>query len=273
MTLVSAIKFLKGAVQRNLPGGAPSTYVFCDGVVYARGAGMLAAYPVPHILGTFALAADDIERALARMPAEPQISAGNGTIVFKAGRLRSSCMVMAADEPGGKIDPNAAWQPPPTQLLEVLRTVLPFVSPDGTWQRSAKLETGRVLALSDKSAIEVLLPNLNVGNHNISLAVESVAYLAALDKAPTGMLADDRSLSFLWANGAWARCQLMAQAWPDGIADRLLARDGDDAPPIDITPEWRGAFDDIDALGDGTITVGPDGLTGNSRARRAPCRV
>jgi hypothetical protein len=108
MPLLDALPFLKGAVQRSLPGGSPSIYVFSDGVMFAQNAAVLAAYPMPHILGEFSLAAEDLERALGRMTAEPMISAGDGTLVLKSGRLRSEVTLMACETPGA--DPSGVLE-------------------------------------------------------------------------------------------------------------------------------------------------------------------
>src|ERR1051325_1559729 len=100
--LYDAVQFLKGAVGRNLPGGAPSTYIFHGGFCFAQNAAALAAYPTPELPSTFALAADGLEAPLARMKAQPELSAGDneGTLVLKKGRLRTTLQIMYADPIG-----------------------------------------------------------------------------------------------------------------------------------------------------------------------------
>jgi hypothetical protein len=254
--LHEAVEFLKGAVARSMPGGQPATYVFHGGVMHAQSPAILAAYPVPHVLGTFALAADDIEGALARMPSEPEVSAGDGTLILKAGRLRSSIDLLACEMPPGG-DADANWEDVPQAFIPALRAALPFVPKEGTWHRSIKLEDGRVLALSNRSACEVAVPGLTVLGY-AALPTEAAAYLAKLDEAPSGYRFAAGALSFTWAAaGAWARCQLLSAEWPD-VFDRLLS--GRAEAPVELTQEWRDAFDDACALGDGDVTVKPGGL-------------
>lgn len=274
MTLTAAIPFLKGAVQRGLPGGAPSVYVFDDsvrapdgvtrGTCYARGAAMLASYPVAHILGTFSLAADDIEHALARMPSEPEIGAGDGTLILKSGRLRSSITLMAAEPPAGLIDPEQSWSEVPGLLFDAFRTAAPFVSPEGTWQHSVKLDEGCLMAVSNRAAIKVQVPGLSVGNHDVSLSLECIEYLAGMNDKPAGMNIGHGQVSFIWPNGAWVRCQTLSVGWPEGLIDKVLDGSVTDAPLIDLTPEWSAAYADVAALGDGDVVIGPEGMIGRS---------
>ena len=137
MPLREAVTFLKAAVARSLSGDAPSQYTFSDGWAYASGAAgaVLAAYPVPHILGTFGLAAADLEGAVQRMSSEPAVEAGDGTLVLRAGRLRSTIDLFAAEPPGHALRESVNWTKPPAGLLKAIRTVLPFASPKGTWER------------------------------------------------------------------------------------------------------------------------------------------
>jgi len=262
MPLLDALPFLKGAVQRSLPGGAPSTYVLHEGAMYARNAAILASFPMPHILGTFALAADDLESALGRMPTEPQISAGDGTLILKAGRLRSAITLLACEPPSGRPDGINSWDDPPAGLMSALRLAEPFVPKDGTWQRGIKLEDGRALAISNRAAIEVTVDGLEVMGQAV-ITDDCVRYLAKLDGDPSSVHFSDIALWLRWASGAWVRCQLSALEWPPDIFDRILDGAGDDVP-IELTQEWRDAFADIAALGDGTLTVREAALYGRT---------
>jgi hypothetical protein len=263
MPLLDALPFLKGAVRRSLPGGAPSTYIFHGGAMYAQNAAILSRYPMPHILGDFALAADDLEHTLARMPTEPEIGAGDGTLILKAGRLRSSITLMACEPPHG--DPSGIndWSDPPAKFLASLRLVEPFVPDEGSWQRGAKLEDGRIIAISNHSAVDIKLDGLVVGDVQVVLTDDCVRYLAKLDEEPSKIHFDGSSMWAIWPSGAWVRCQLSALDWPPDIFDRIVGGAGE-ATPIELTQEWREAFGDIVALGDGSLTVRPGAVHGRT---------
>ena len=260
MPLLDAIPFLKNAVRRSLPGGAPSTYVFHEGMMYAQNAALLAAFPMPHILGDFALAADDLEHALSRMPTEPEIGAGDGTLILKAGRLRSQITLLACEPPHTDVEGVNAWTAPPAGLLTALKSIKPFIAEDGTWQRCARLEAGRILAISNRAAMEITLEGLDAPG--IALTDDCIAYLGSLDEDPARVCLGTGAAWFAWDNGAWARCQLSALEWPN-VFDRIVDGAGTEAP-VELSQEWRDAFADIAALGDGTLSVRPGGLHGRT---------
>lgn len=255
MSLQAAIKFLKGAVARNLPGKSPSIYSFHDGVCYAQNSAALAAHPVAAILGTFALSADGLESALARFGTEPEISdGGNLTIALKAGRIRSVLRLLHADPPT-LTEPTEGWIPVPAGLPAALRMVIPFISDQGTWQQGVKLGDGVIAAINNRNAIEVQVDGLGFGQ-TLLLGGDCVGYIAGVDD-PVEMN-HDGALYFRWPSGAWLRCQLPPYEWPD-VADRILDI-GIEEPPVEIDAAWRSAFDDAAALGEGDVEVCPAGL-------------
>ena len=258
MGLIDAHKFLRGAVR-----GQPS-YGFDEGRMYARGPALLASYPVPHMLGTFAVAQEELDSALSRMPSEPVVSGGDGAIVLRSGRLRSTIDLLDYASPGNAPAPDDAWPEPPAGLLAALGRALPFVSDSGTWNRSVKLETGRVLAMSGFSAVAVDVPGLEVEGH-LALTDEVAEYLSKLPP-PARWLVDASSVSFSWASGAWVRCQSTALPWPDGVFDRALGMGVADGDPVAISDAFREAFADVVALvdGNGVVVVDPEGMRGKS---------
>lgn len=263
MSLQDAIKFLKGAVARNLPGRAPGLYIFHEGWCYAQNTAVIAAYPVPHILGTFALAADGLEAALSRFDGEPVISAGDndGVIAMKSGRIRSSLKLMHADPPASTM-PTESWEPIPQTLAKALRMTAVFVSDSGTWQQGVKLATNVVAAINNKNAIEIEVAGLTI-NGTILMSNDCIGYLDGVND-PDYMSFNPSSICFRWMNDAWIRCQLLVYEWLD-IADKAIEEVGDVAPIV-INDEWREAFADAAALGEanGSVEVTPTGLISRS---------
>jgi hypothetical protein len=267
MSLLVAVPFLRGAVARSLPGGAPSLYLFHDGRMYARSPAILASYPTPVIMGTFAMAADDVEGAIDKLGAEPTIGAGDGTIVLRVGKRRSSIDLLDADPPDGTPTPDPTWTVPPSGLLDALRTAAPFVDDGGSWNRGVKLETGRVVALSSRSAIAVDVPDLAVEGQ-ASLSDDAVNYLTKMRDPPDRWLLGPTSASFAWPSGAWVRCQLVAIPWPEGIFEKAMDLvDGPDVVHhgvVEVTDGFRESFGYVSSLGDGEVTIGPEGMVGRS---------
>jgi hypothetical protein len=266
MSLQEAIKFLKGAVARNLPGKAPSIYVFHEGWAYAQDSAITAAYPVPHLLGTFALAAEGVDAALSRFASEPTVGAGDGSITLKSGRTRSALKLMYADPPALTV-PEDGWQPLPKGMITAFRMVLPFISEQGTWQRGARIKGNTISGFSNKSVIEIEVEDLDmcevdndvldIGNH-VVLGNDCLTYITSLSDEPTDFNLVRGALYFRWASGANLRCQLLSTDWPDAV-DNIQTQVGEDAPVV-IDDNWRQAFADAAALGEGNVEVTSEGL-------------
>ncbi len=266
MTLQEAAKFLRGAVARGMPGGQASVYTVFNGWIYAQSPAILAAYPVPHMQGLYSLAADDLEGALARMPTEPTLDAGDGTLILRSGRLRSSIQLLEADEPSMTYDDisaeNNETQDVPNGLMRGLAVTLPFVSKDGSWQRGVWIEEGRIVAINNRCGIEVALPALNPPAPSI-LTSDCVAYLTKLSDAPSTVRFAGSYVLFGWPNTAWIKCQAMSAEWPTKVVDNIL-NGADDVTPVELNADWRSSFDDVASLGDGNVELRPDGIFGKS---------
>lgn len=248
MSLRSAVAFLK-----NVPDISKDTYYFGGGWIYASSPAILAAHPVPHMLGDFGLRASELDRVVARMGVEPTVEPGDGTLVLKRGRLKSSIdLLEPATPPNPLHDDPTPPDPMPEGLLAAIKKVLPFVSKDGNWQKSVQLLPGGVRAISSRHACHVDVPALDVA---ICVVTDDAArYLASLDD-PSGWRQLDGSLAFFWPSGAWMRCQLSVFPWP-ALADNVFKL-AEGEPPVAITDEWREAFADVSALGDGHVDVSP----------------
>lgn len=272
MQLKDAVLFLKGSIARSMPGGVASRYVVNDGWLYAQSPAILAAFPVPFMLGTYAIAADDLEGFMGRAAEEPSLTAGDGCLIFKAkstngGMLRSTIQLMETEPPAtlaadvdGEGD-NAGWEALPDGFAAALETALPFCSKDGTWQRGVRIETGRVIAINNRCSVEVTVPALALAEPSI-LASEAVEYLSKLDPPSRWRPAADHAV-FVWPSTAWVRCQALAADWPD-IVDKVLNGAGDEAP-IALSEEWHAAFADAAALGDGNLAISPTGILARSQ--------
>lgn len=265
MTLKEAVAFLKGAIQRSMPGGATSIYIVNDGWMYAQSPAILAAFPVPHMQGLYSLAADDLEGAMARMPTEPTLSAGEGTLILKSGRLRSAIQLMEADPPAVTSDQLDEGDNETADvydgLLRAMTVALGFVSKDGTWQRGVRIEDSRVLAINNRCGVEVTLDGFAPPAPCI-LTSECVAYLTKLSDPPARVRFAGDHVLFRWPNTAWARCQAMNAEWP-AVVDNIL-NGADDTTPVELTADWRASFDDVASLGDGNIELRADGIFGKS---------
>lgn len=277
-TFTAALPFLKGALARSLSGGGASLYTFHCGWMYARSPAIVAAYPMPHMRGVpdegarggelaFAMGADELEGAVDRMGAEPTVGAGDGTIVLRVGRMRSSIDLLDAEPPDRVVQPDPGWPSVPADLISALRAARMFIDEKGSWNRGVKLETGRLLAVSGRSAVSVDVPGLTVEDGQAALSDDAVDYLTKLREPPASWLLEPGSASFAWESGAWVRCQLVAIPWPDGVFERVMAGVGDDVPhhgEVEVGEDFRSSFNYVSSLGHEVISIGPSGIVGKS---------
>ena len=264
MSLKRAVPFLRSIVKTNASSGNPPQYTFHDGFCYAQNPAVLAAYPTPHILGTFGLAAEDLESALSRMPDEPVISAGDEAMILRSGRLRSTIKVFEALVPHYSVGAqDESWIAVPSGLTAAVRKAALFTSSRGTWQTSVRLMSDSVSSINDRSAIQIEV-DLSELEETVCLTDTTVKYLESQDDPDLYQLLPG-ALVLLWSQtGAWARCQLSMYPWPSDVLDKVMAAAGADEPPVQLTQEWKDALADIVALSDGHVEVTPDGLRGVS---------
>lgn len=254
--LKEAINFLKGAVERK----GTALYTFHDGVARARNHIMEAAHPVPELQGTFALAADDLDAALARMPSDPDITTANNAIVLKCGCFKSTLQVLSTDEPL-PFDRSSDWLSLPKKFIERLGMAKVFANTDTTkWHSGIFLGDGLIRATDGRVAIEIEMPELKAPN--ISFPTEVVAYLEKRQEDPTQWYQTDNSTSFWWSNGAWLCCQHTWE-WPTNVFDPLFAHCRPDTP-VKIDDAWRAVLSYAVARGSGEVQLHPDGFHARS---------
>lgn len=245
--LHEAINFLK-------PLGA-DIYSFHEGRVYARSNAILAAYLVPALQGTFALAADDLEKALARMKEPPVISAQDGSLVLKAGRLKSSIRLMKSVEWNEKTGDD--FLNVSENLFEVMEKARSFAGKDNDWKQSIKILDDTVLAINGRSCIKVSLKEDT--KSSLIFLPETISWLAKSKPIKWGC--GGSNIIFKWDNEAFAKCQFLTTQWPEGIFDRILAN-AYDGEHVTINDAWREAFAHASALGtSGEAVVSPQGIS------------
>lgn len=257
MSLKSAVSFLK-----SVPDISRDTYAFHEGWVYAASPAILAAYPVPHMQGTFGLRASELSRVVTRMAVEPVIEAGDGTLVLRKGRLRSAIDLLDVEPPPNPLHAEEEQPDPlPEGFMEALEKVLPFISKDGAWQKSVQIIPGALRAISGQCSCVVDVPSLTVEAGAVVITDDAARYLASLD-APSGWRQLPGALGFFWPSGAWMRCQLSVFPWP-ALADTVFKL-ADAEPTVEITEELREALADVSALGDGHVDITPTSVVGKT---------
>lgn len=262
MKLTAAVQFLKNAVK-NPAANVLTCYHVREGFIFAHNEYMQAGAPYEGPEGEYNLPAEELNTAIARMKGEPQLGLIDDHIVVKQGRLKSTIQLVTI-EPPEMADADCDWLPLPKGFIEKLKLALPFVGESG-WTASVRLTDNRIVAINNRSGIDIAFPNFIVGGAK-HIATNTVEFLCAADD-PTQYACSHNSITFKWPDERWARMQLLASVMPASVDEVLKGAQGE--TPIAITADWRAAFEDICALSEGDFELHKDGIETKKGAGRA----
>lgn len=262
MKLADSIRFLKGAVAQG-SAGLLNCYFIRDGFIYAHNEYMQAGTLYEGPEGEYNLPADEIAGAIARMNSEPRITLHDDTIVVQSGRLRSTIQKVVGEAPP-LANVDCEWKALPKGFVTAIKMALPFCGDNG-WTASVRLTDNRIVAINNRSGIDIDFPGLVVGSAK-HIATSSVEFLAAADD-PIAYACTETAMLFRWQDERWARLQLLASVMPESVDKIFEGARG--ATPHTITNDWRLAFEDVAALSDGDIELHSAGIEARKGAGRA----
>jgi hypothetical protein len=156
--------------------------------------------------------------------------------------------------------PEGDWLLPPTNLLDALKLVRPFISDNAihSWALAACLNNDHMIATTNVSIIKVNCPFLGgSGNLLPHWAIDYV--LSRKDDTPTGFQFTDNYAAFMWDDGSWMKAQLVNGEFPPAI-DKLFEQYKE--PTWELTDEWRDAYESISELAEGHIELHATKLVG-----------
>lgn len=261
------IAFLKPVVTRNAPTAVAGSYIFRDGQVWAARPGLVAGMPVPSLLPIDAnVPADELEAIVARMKDAPSLSLAEDGLHLSGGRLRDFVVAVRHDEPPPVPDMSQVeFAPCPPGVVDWLRIAADHVGDRG-WTSGIRLMNGRVTSIKDVSGVDIDAPDLRLSAP--VLLIEECASFIAGAGAPAEVGSTASALYCRWADGRWLQSSVINAEVParvDGIFDAATEDDG-----VDVTDEWREAFEDAKPLSDGFVDLRPDGFWINRGAMRGP---
>lgn len=243
------LEFLKKALNRSPNGGVFSCYHIGDGRISAQNEFMQASTPFDSA-DKFSVAGDELEAAFSRISNEPRIEYKENKLVVQAGRIRASIPCVSG-EPPPMFQQETEWKSLSSPLTSSLKKALPFLIGTGTgWTTGIRLMTGRITTLNNRSGVDIALPDWE--SPPVLITKEASEFLISQDQ-PDEYAVLDGAVRFRWEDGGCAQIQLIDQQMPASI-EQIFAKAGQNAP-VEITPEWREAFKDAEAVADGTIEV------------------
>lgn len=263
MSLRDSISFLKKSITNGPSAGLLNCLFIKDGFIYSSNEYMQAGTIYDGPEGEYNIPAEELEAAIARMKGEPSIVLNGDHIVVKHGRLKSTIQI-AVGEPPPLADMECEWKALPRGFVDALKKAILFCGATG-WTASVRLTDNRIVAINNRSGIDIAFPGLLVGNAK-HIATSSVEFLAAADD-PTAYACTENAILFRWPNERWAKLQLLASIMPDQVDKIFEGAQGE--TPHAITNDWRLAFEDVAALADGDIEIHSAGIEGRKGAGRA----
>lgn len=246
------VDFLSPAVDRNTNAGVRGCYIMRHNVIYARNMALSAGVPYDHGI-ELNIPADPLDRALKRMKDVAPLEIDGDWITVKSGRLRSKikCTTSAAPDPP---DMPETWKPCPKNLVPALSLAVPFVG-DRIWTAGIRLMDGRVTAIHNTMGIDVEVPGLV--SPPILLTADVAKFLIE-QGPPEEYDTDDHRAIFRYKDGRWVNANLIRGEFPPTVDKLFMEFPAKEAVEIDL--EWRNAYRDAVALGDGKLWINRDGF-------------
>lgn len=246
------IAFLKNAAAHIEGAEINGCYIIRDGYIYAGNGPIMAGAPFD-CDEQFAIPAEDLEAAVARMPDRIVLSkrekAGErgGTLVQVIGGKLRSTINCRDDEPepipqavsleDGPLD---AWAKIPHDFAAKVGAAIPFAHTEGSWHTGIHVHANSVVAVSNRGAIQF---DLSAEMPNMSLTPDAAKFIA--DNEPSEYLIDGNSMLFKWHDGRWLRCQMMAYDFPPSALE-LFSRE--QPTEVAVHMGWTDALEDACAL-------------------------
>ena len=249
------IAFLKRAVTRGDTMGVLNCYVVKDGQVMARDGSIQAGAPFPAlVVDDFNVPAGELEAILNRVKTDAEVTHADGVVTVRGKRLKVdvACIV---DEPPAVTLPEDGWRPLPTGLVPALKLASTFVM-DKLQNFGVRLMGDRVTVISSRGGIDVEVQGLDARECCVSLPCAD--FLTAQADEPFEWHQSADAVAFRWTDGRWLRAQLLQRQFPKTV-EAIFTAAGSDCP-VEITAEWRDAYEDVAALADDVIELHADKL-------------
>jgi hypothetical protein len=253
----TTITWLNAALATKDIGASMTYYRVADGMISATDGNITASYPWRFGNDGFLVPGVEFEKVLKRMPDNPTISAGEGNIKLKSGRLSGTIQTLPLTDWSHPGVDEAKWKKIPTELLPLLKQLRAFVSDDPSRQASQciALENGFAYATNNVAIAGAKCDEL--GEIMALLPPWAVDFLLGREEGLTHWAWTDNYVAFKWFNKAWMRSQLVIGQFPEKAA-ALVRSAFDEKPTQEITEDFRTAFKEIAELAEDTIMIYAD---------------
>lgn len=220
--MLDALKFVQGAVQRNLVAPELEHFIIKDGRITGFNGYMALSAPLPINIDAMPKA-DLFHKALAACGDSIAISmTPNGRLHIRSGTF--SAYVPCNDRAVYEALPEGEAFSAPKGMAAAFARMLPFIGDDASrpWAMGLAIENGCYTATNN-----VILLQLWDGHQipAVNCPRFAVAEVARIREDPVEIRVGNGSISFLYENGRWIRSQVLATEWPVDLMNRILDRE------------------------------------------------
>ncbi len=216
--------------------------------------------------------ADDFDKVIARLGDDSTIEVGEEKITVKNGRYRSTIGVVHELESFNYLRPEGTKVPAPTYFVDGLKTLRPFVSDNATRSFAmAYCITAKDITVTNNIVIaryDEEFPMTVDGVEDILLPLGAADYILSRSDPLEYIQYTANSMSFIFADGSWMRTPLLAEKFPLDQVDHIIG-EMDTRTVVQITDEWREAYETVSALTESAIHITPDKITGGRSVTEA----
>lgn len=209
------------------------------------------------------LPAVSVDALIKRLPEDFKVEQDAERVTFKSGRYRGSVKFLSTLEYTSS-KPEGQRVPVDPAFLAVLEDMRPFVGLDSihAWSCGVCIRNRRMYATNNRclvrsAGVEI---DLKIAD-DVIVPVWAIDFLLSVSNKLTGISATSNSMSFFWDDGSWMRTQLFDGKFPDNC-DTIIESAGE--PTTRVTSEWREAMLFVQALGENSVRVERNVITGRT---------
>lgn len=247
-----------------LTKNALSSIGFSTSIVTAEGDYLYASngnvsMRIPYNGAPFSVVGADIDKATSILD-DYELAVNDASVVIKRGRSRIT--IAQCEERATRCDDSGEHFALPPDFTDVLRAVAPFISTDQTkrWACAVQLRNGYAYATNNVCLVRA---NCATGV-NVSLPDHLVKILLTRQQ-PVCMAVSQSNIAFIWDDRVIVSTTANSLAFPDGAVKMI-----DSAPlaNVEITDEWRAAFELAATLASDELFIENDGIRVNRNSSK-----
>lgn len=238
LRMIDILKFVKGSIKTNSLTPEFTHYSIGNNRITGFNGYMAISAPFPLDISARPLAKmfyDSIESCSD----VTSINMANGKLLIKSGKFKANIPCIEHELYEAK--PEGDSFPVPPNLIQNLRTMLPFVGDDVTrsWSMGIGIVNGCYMATNNIVFVQLYdghsLPAFNI-------PVFAVKELIRIDETPVSIMVGSGTVSFIYSDNKWIQTSLIEANWPFETINKLLSKESSPQP----FPE--GFFNNLESL-------------------------